>query len=188
MISELAEKVSEVPKLYEEGNKSTGCLLKDFGFPESRKDISVDEVEAVLKNVPAWPISGLSVVTISVWRAAGASSTKRIIGASGISPITGIWKSRTVSAPARNSWCGMSALSAKFRLAPDGRNHQSRMGKLTCTRVPRPGELSMSKSADNWRAKASINLLPSPRRNFAASMPMPSSLKVSTQLLRPAAI
>lgn len=52
MISELAEKVSEVPKLYEEGNKSTGCLLKDFGFPESRKDISVEEVEAVLKKRP----------------------------------------------------------------------------------------------------------------------------------------
>lgn len=52
MTLELAEKVSEVPKLYEEGNRSTACLLKDFGFPENRKDITVEEIESVLKRRP----------------------------------------------------------------------------------------------------------------------------------------
>jgi hypothetical protein len=48
----LAEKVSEVPKLYEEGNKSTARLLKDFGFPERRASVSVEDVEAVLRRRP----------------------------------------------------------------------------------------------------------------------------------------
>ena len=52
MTLELAEKVSEVPKLYEEGDKSTACLLEDFGFPERRKDVTVEDVEAVLKRRP----------------------------------------------------------------------------------------------------------------------------------------
>ncbi|MGH7968750.1 MAG: hypothetical protein ACREIC_08495, partial [Limisphaerales bacterium] len=49
---ELAEKISEVPKLYVEGNKSTACLLKGFGFPERRKDVTVEEIETVLKRRP----------------------------------------------------------------------------------------------------------------------------------------
>ena len=48
----LAEKISEVPKLYAEGNKSTAGLLREFGFPESRTSITVEEVETVLKKRP----------------------------------------------------------------------------------------------------------------------------------------
>jgi hypothetical protein len=52
MTSELAEKISEVPRLYAEGNKSTARLLKDFGFPEQRQAVTVKEVEAVLMRRP----------------------------------------------------------------------------------------------------------------------------------------
>lgn len=52
MSLELAEKVSEVPKLYEEGNKSTARLLRDFGFPGTRNGLTADEVEAVLRRRP----------------------------------------------------------------------------------------------------------------------------------------
>jgi hypothetical protein len=48
----LAENISEVPKLYAEGNKSTARLLKDFGFPEQRQAVTVEEVEAVLARRP----------------------------------------------------------------------------------------------------------------------------------------
>jgi hypothetical protein len=48
----LAEKVSEVPRLFDEGNKSTARLLKDFGFPEKRTSVSVDDIEAVLQRRP----------------------------------------------------------------------------------------------------------------------------------------
>jgi hypothetical protein len=48
----LAENVSEVPKLYDEGNKSTARLLRDFGFPEKRASVSVGDIEAVLKRRP----------------------------------------------------------------------------------------------------------------------------------------
>ena len=48
----LAEKISEVPKLYAEGNKSTARLLKDFGFPEQRQAVTVEDVEAVLVRRP----------------------------------------------------------------------------------------------------------------------------------------
>ena len=52
MSLELAEKVSELPKRYAEGNKSTARLLKDVGFPETRGAITVDEIETVLKRRP----------------------------------------------------------------------------------------------------------------------------------------
>jgi hypothetical protein len=52
MTLKLAEKVSEVPELFEEGNKSTARLLKDFGFPQKRKDLTVEEIETVLKRRP----------------------------------------------------------------------------------------------------------------------------------------
>jgi|SRR5215469_6277680 len=48
----LAEKVSEVPKLFEEGNKSTARLLRDVGFPDKRNDVTVDEIETILKQRP----------------------------------------------------------------------------------------------------------------------------------------
>jgi hypothetical protein len=52
MVSELAERVGRVPHLYETGNKSTACLLKDAGFPETQDTLSVEEVERVFKEQP----------------------------------------------------------------------------------------------------------------------------------------
>lgn len=52
MTTQLAENVSRVPKLYEAGNKSTACLLKEFGFPDARDQLSVEDVEDILKNDP----------------------------------------------------------------------------------------------------------------------------------------
>jgi len=52
MTLELAEKVSEVAKLFEEGDKSTARLLRDVGFPDKRKEVSADEIETVLKRRP----------------------------------------------------------------------------------------------------------------------------------------
>jgi hypothetical protein len=52
MTSELAEKISELPKLYAEGNKSTARLLREVGFPEKRDAVTVEEIEAVLKQRP----------------------------------------------------------------------------------------------------------------------------------------
>ena len=52
MALELARKVSEIPRLYEESEKSTASLLKDFGFPEWRHALSAEEVESVLAKRP----------------------------------------------------------------------------------------------------------------------------------------
>jgi hypothetical protein len=52
MSSELARRISEVPKLYEAGNKSTACLLKDAAPPELLRSVTVDDVETVLKREP----------------------------------------------------------------------------------------------------------------------------------------
>jgi hypothetical protein len=48
----LAERISEIPKLYEAGNKSTARLLKDAGFPARNRALHVEEVEAVLRRDP----------------------------------------------------------------------------------------------------------------------------------------
>jgi hypothetical protein len=52
MSSELAEKIINVPKLYEAGDRSTACLLKDVGFPDRHQALSVEEVETVLERDP----------------------------------------------------------------------------------------------------------------------------------------
>jgi hypothetical protein len=52
MTSALAERIGKIPKLYEAGDKSTASLLKDAGFPERRKSVTVEEVEDVLKREP----------------------------------------------------------------------------------------------------------------------------------------
>jgi hypothetical protein len=49
----LAERVSEVPDLYDRGNKSTACLLRDIGFLDSPQPLQVEEVEDALKRHPA---------------------------------------------------------------------------------------------------------------------------------------
>lgn len=48
----LAEKVSEVPELYDKGNKSTACLLRDIGFLNSSEPLKVEEVEDALRHHP----------------------------------------------------------------------------------------------------------------------------------------
>ncbi len=49
---ELAERVSQVAKLYNSSDKSTAGLLKDAGFTENREALRVDDVEGVLKRDP----------------------------------------------------------------------------------------------------------------------------------------
>ena len=48
----LAEKVSEVPELYDKGDKSTACLLRDIGFLNSPAPLKVEEVEDALEHHP----------------------------------------------------------------------------------------------------------------------------------------
>ncbi len=52
MTTELAEQVTEVPRQYESGQKSTARLLKDAGFPELRGALSVEDVEQALAEDP----------------------------------------------------------------------------------------------------------------------------------------
>lgn len=52
MSLELAEKISELPRLYAEGSKSTARLLREVGFPQQRGATTVEEIEAVLKRRP----------------------------------------------------------------------------------------------------------------------------------------
>ena len=47
----LAEKVSEVPELYDKTNKSTACLLKDLGA--LNEPLKVEEVEDALQHHPS---------------------------------------------------------------------------------------------------------------------------------------
>jgi len=48
----LAEKVSEVPDLYDKENKSTACLLRDIGFLDAPQPLKVEAVEDALKHHP----------------------------------------------------------------------------------------------------------------------------------------
>ena len=49
-----AEKISQVPELYDRTNKSTACLLKDAGFLNSPEPLKVEEVEEALRHHPDW--------------------------------------------------------------------------------------------------------------------------------------
>ena len=48
----LAEKISEVPELYDKGNKSTASLLRDTGLLETSQSLKVEEVEDALRGHP----------------------------------------------------------------------------------------------------------------------------------------
>ncbi len=48
----LAEKISEVPELYDRTDKSTACLLKDTGILNSPEPLKVEEVEEALRHHP----------------------------------------------------------------------------------------------------------------------------------------
>jgi hypothetical protein len=52
MSLELAERISQVPQLYEAGTKSTAALLIDTGYMENRQSLSVEEVEVALRRAP----------------------------------------------------------------------------------------------------------------------------------------
>lgn len=52
MSSQLAEKISEVPELYEKRNDSTATLLKETGFLEAPGALNVGDIEAVLSQKP----------------------------------------------------------------------------------------------------------------------------------------
>jgi len=53
VIVTLAEKISEVPELYDKGNKSTACLLRDTGILNSPVPLKVEEVEEALEHHPS---------------------------------------------------------------------------------------------------------------------------------------
>lgn len=50
----LAEKIVEVPELYDRKDESTACLLRDAGFLDSSQTLKVEEVEDALDHHPAW--------------------------------------------------------------------------------------------------------------------------------------
>jgi hypothetical protein len=49
----LAEKISEVPELYDKSDESTACLLRDIGFLDTPQPLKVQEVEDALNRHPA---------------------------------------------------------------------------------------------------------------------------------------
>lgn len=50
--AQLAKRIAEVPELYEGSSKSTACILKDVGFPQTRHDVAVEEMMAALRDDP----------------------------------------------------------------------------------------------------------------------------------------
>jgi hypothetical protein len=50
----LAERISEVPVLYDKENESTAHLLKDTGFLDRPQSLKVQEVEDALRHHPDW--------------------------------------------------------------------------------------------------------------------------------------
>ena len=52
MVSQLAEKIAHIPEQYEHDDKSTASLLEEAGLPDHRDDVSVAEVEQVLREEP----------------------------------------------------------------------------------------------------------------------------------------
>ena len=52
MVSQLAQKIGRLPEQFSEGKKSTSRILEEAGFPETREQLKVDEVEEVLRTEP----------------------------------------------------------------------------------------------------------------------------------------
>ena len=48
----LAEKISQVPELYDKEDRSTASLLRDTGFLETSQPLKVEEVEDALRGHP----------------------------------------------------------------------------------------------------------------------------------------
>ena len=53
MSSRIAVSVAEMPARYHNSARSTGCLLKDLGFPDARAAIRVEDVEEALRAEPS---------------------------------------------------------------------------------------------------------------------------------------
>ena len=49
----LAEKVSEVPELYDKKDESTACLLREAGLLDSSQPLEVADVEQALRHHPS---------------------------------------------------------------------------------------------------------------------------------------
>ncbi|HXS07751.1 MAG TPA: hypothetical protein VN723_13255 [Rhizomicrobium sp.] len=52
MVSQLTEKIAHIPQAYEHQDKSTASLLEEAGLPGHREELSVEEVEQVLREEP----------------------------------------------------------------------------------------------------------------------------------------
>jgi len=50
----LAEKIAEVPELYDKKDESTACLLRDIGFLDRPQALKVEEIEEALGHHPGW--------------------------------------------------------------------------------------------------------------------------------------
>jgi hypothetical protein len=52
MVSQLAQNIGHLPEKYDRENKSTAALLKEAGFLEPRAEVSVAEIEQLLRDEP----------------------------------------------------------------------------------------------------------------------------------------
>lgn len=52
MISPRLRRIVEIPEEYARRDRSTGCLLKDIGFPEARGLLKIEDVEQALRQAP----------------------------------------------------------------------------------------------------------------------------------------
>ena len=52
MSTAIAHAVAEVPERFEHSERSTGCLLKELGFPEARAALHVDDMLEALQAQP----------------------------------------------------------------------------------------------------------------------------------------
>ena len=83
MAWELAERIVHMPKTFAAGNKSTACLLREAGFPQARKDLSVAEVEQVLEREPEladlWLERGHDQRAAQGWGIEGSSGDYQLV-------------------------------------------------------------------------------------------------------------
>ena len=81
MSSRLAERVSEVPDMYEKGDRSTAVLLKDCGYLDAPQALKIEDVEAALAKEPS---------LVDKWLARGGD--QRFSGGWGIERADGTWR------------------------------------------------------------------------------------------------
>jgi len=81
MGSQLAERVSEVPDMYEKSDRSTATLLKDCGYLDAPQALKTKDVEEALAQEP-W--------LADKWLARGGD--QRFSGGWGIERANGMWR------------------------------------------------------------------------------------------------